>query len=100
MIAWWRAEGDAVDTQDGHNATTNGAGFAPGKVGQAFTFNGDGDDVQIPDSTDWNFGTGEFTFDFWANSSDASDRMYALSWDPVQDTKNLEFNFNDGGVGL
>ena len=99
MIAWWKAEGDATDSVDSHDGTINDATFATGKVGQAFSFDGVDDDVQIPDSSDWNFGTGDFTFDFWAKSS-STDRMYALSWDPVQDTKNLEFNFNDAGVGL
>ncbi len=101
MIAWWKGEGDAKDSQEDHNGTNNGATFTSGEVGQAFTFDGTDDNVSIPDSADWNFGTGDFTFDFWEKSSvSAENREYALSFDPVPDTTNLEFNFNDADVGL
>ncbi|PYK30801.1 MAG: PEP-CTERM sorting domain-containing protein [Verrucomicrobia bacterium] len=40
MISWWKAEGDAKDSQDGNDGTIGGAGFAPGEVGQAFNFDG------------------------------------------------------------
>jgi Concanavalin A-like lectin/glucanases superfamily len=101
MVSWWKAEGNANDSQDSHNGTVNDATFAPGEVGQAFTFDGTDDSVSIPSSSDWNFGTGDFTFDFWEKSSASSEtREYALSFDPVQDTTNLEFNFNDSNIGL
>src|SRR6266480_4950384 len=94
MIAWWKGEGNATDSQDDHNGTINDATFAPGEVGQAFTFDGTDDSVSIPDSNDWNFGTGDFTFDFWEKSSD-TDRISALAFDPNQGTNNLDFDFND-----
>ena len=94
MIAWWKGEGDATDSADDHNGTVNGTTFASGEVGQAFTFDGTDDSVSIPDSSDWNFGTGDFTFDFWEKSSD-TDRMSALAFDPNQGTSNLDFDFND-----
>lgn len=43
MISWWPAEGNMDDIQDGNNlsdGTGNGVGYAAGKVGQAFTFDG------------------------------------------------------------
>lgn len=43
MVSWYRAESDATDFQDGNDGTLNGATFAAGKVGQAFSFDG-GDD--------------------------------------------------------
>src|SRR6266480_600238 len=94
MIAWWKGEGNATDSQDDHNGTINDATFAPGEVGQAFTFDGTDDSVSIPDSNDWNFGTGDLTFDFWEKSSD-TDRISALAFDPNQGTSNLDFDFND-----
>jgi hypothetical protein len=49
-IAWWRAEGNALDSVDGkHGALQNGAGFAPGKVGHAFSLNGANQYVLIGD---------------------------------------------------
>jgi hypothetical protein len=94
MIAWWKGEGDAKDSQGNHDGTNNGATFTPGEVGNAFTFNGTNASVSIPDSLDWNFGTGDFTFDFWENSSSTT-REHALSFEPNQDVNNLEFDFND-----
>ncbi len=97
MIAWWAGNDSAADIQGAHDATLNGAGFGPGEANHAFTFNGTSDDVILPASNDWNFGTGDFTVDFWEQSSDAADIMYALSFEPNNDFtgRNLDFDFND-----
>ena len=51
LVSYWRAQGNACDSADGNDGTlNNGAGFAPGKVGQAFEFNGINQVVTIPDS--------------------------------------------------
>src|SRR5260221_10123571 len=56
LVSWWRAESNAVDSADGNNgALENGAAFATGKVGQAFSFDGDGDHVRVPDATNLRF---------------------------------------------
>ena len=40
LVAWWPGDGNANDIIGGNNGTlTNGATFAAGKVGQAFSFN-------------------------------------------------------------
>ncbi len=97
MIAWWAGNDNAADIQGAHDATLDGAGFGPGEVNHAFSFNGTSDKVNIPASNDWNFGTGDFTVDFWEQSSDSSDVMYALSFepDPTFNGQNLDFDFND-----
>jgi hypothetical protein len=49
LVRWWRAEGSASDGVDSNNGTLlNGASFASGMVGQAFSFNGSNQCVQIP----------------------------------------------------
>ncbi len=51
LVGWWEAEGDASDSAGSNDATLlNGAGFGPGQVGQAFTFDGTDDYGLIPDS--------------------------------------------------
>jgi hypothetical protein len=51
LIAWWRAESNAQDAAGpNHGTLRNGAAFAAGKVGQAFSFDGADDCVEIPDS--------------------------------------------------
>ncbi len=41
LVGWWPGEGGGEDSVAGHNGVMKGGvGFGPGKVGQAFTFNG------------------------------------------------------------
>jgi concanavalin A-like lectin/glucanase superfamily protein/putative Ig domain-containing protein/List-Bact-rpt repeat protein len=50
-VGWWRAEGNAQDSVGAnHGALRNGAGFSPGKVGQAFSLDGSTGSVEIPDA--------------------------------------------------
>lgn len=97
MVGWWTGDGNTNDLVGGNHGTLqNGATFAAGKVDQAFSFDGIDDRVAIPDSSDWNFGTGDFTIDFWEKSDSAgSQRMHALSFRPNYGVVNLEFNFDD-----
>jgi len=49
IVGWWRGEGDANDTANGHTGTlTSGVAFEPGLVGQAFSFQGNPNRVVIP----------------------------------------------------
>ena len=46
LVGWWPGNGNANDIANGNNATLqDGATFAPGMVGQAFTFDGMRDSV-------------------------------------------------------
>ena len=68
LVAWWRGEGGAYDSVTGQSGTPkNGASFGPGIVGQAFSFAGNGDYVEVPDSDLWAFGANDFSIEFWAN---------------------------------
>ena len=48
-----------------HGASDGGDKGVPGKLGKAFSFDGVNDYVEIPDSDDWNFGSGNFTLGMW-----------------------------------
>jgi hypothetical protein len=51
LVAWWRAEGNALDSAGTNNGTlVSGATFAPGEVGQAFSFSGGNDAIEVADS--------------------------------------------------
>lgn len=66
--SWWPGDGnadDAIGRNEGR--LENGAGFAPGKTGTAFSLDGNDDFVQIPNATNLNF-DGEqhsFTVEAW-----------------------------------
>ena len=66
MISWWPGDGNADDIVDGNHGTLSGdATFAPGMVGQAFSLDGTGDVVVVPDSPNLNI-TSDVTVDLWA----------------------------------
>jgi hypothetical protein len=66
MTAWWRAEGNAADSVGGHNGALQGnAGYAAGRIGQAFRFDGLGGWVSVPDSGGWAFDAADFSIDAW-----------------------------------
>jgi hypothetical protein len=51
LVGWWKAEGNAQDAIGGHDGTLrNGAGFAAGLVGQAFSLDGVDDFVEVSDA--------------------------------------------------
>ena len=56
LAGWWKAEGDPTDSSgNNHDGTLlNGAGFAPGQVGQAFNFDGANDYVRVEDAPSLN----------------------------------------------
>jgi hypothetical protein len=51
IVSWWSGDGNANDIAGvNHGALQNGVTFAPGKVGQAFSFDGIDDFVSVPDA--------------------------------------------------
>lgn len=61
LVSWWPGDGNAVDIVDNnHGALQNGATFAPGMVGLAFSLDGTDDYVSIP-----NLDMNVFSFEAW-----------------------------------
>ena len=88
MSAWWTGDGDASDSQDGHDGTLHGGlVFAQGEVAQAFSFDGADDFVLIPDSDDFN-PTGAFSVDAWIKA------------DPQQSSPDHQFVIIDKSHGF
>jgi uncharacterized repeat protein (TIGR01451 family) len=70
LVSWWPGDADARDIVDGNHGTlVNGTTVVTGKVGNAFSFDGIDDFVQVPDSDLWTFGSNDFSIDLWANFS-------------------------------
>lgn len=65
LVSWWQAEGNANDTVDGNSGVLlNGATFAPGRVGQAFSFDGTNSYARISDNPNLHF-TNALTIEAW-----------------------------------
>src|SRR5688500_1026911 len=67
VIAWYRAENNADDSAGANQGTLqSGTTFAPGKVGQAFRFDGVDDHVSLGNPASLKF-TGSITVGAWIN---------------------------------
>jgi hypothetical protein len=66
MVGWWRAENNANDSSGGNRNGTanNGATYAAGWVGQAFSFDGLNDYVEVQDSAALELAS-SLTIEFW-----------------------------------
>ena len=65
LVSWWPGDGNANDIQDGNHGTLqNGATFATGLVGPAFSFDGVDDFVEVPNSPSMMI-AGAFSVEFW-----------------------------------
>jgi hypothetical protein len=72
LVSWWSGEGNAADVADNNPGTLNGnVSFAPGKVGKAFSFDGNNSSyVNVPDATNLDGNTG--TWSFWLKTTQTS----------------------------
>ena len=65
MVAWWPGDGNTDEIVGARNGSIVGsAGFAPGMVCDAFSFDGNGW-VDVDDDPIWTLGTADFTIDLW-----------------------------------
>jgi hypothetical protein len=65
LVGWWPGEGDATDIAGRNDgALQGGVGFGPGKVGQAFSFDGTTGYIRIADNPNLHF-TNALTIEAW-----------------------------------
>jgi|GEM_PF-1090062 len=69
LLSSWMEDYSTNKTGTIANTPTLGAS---GKFGTAISFDGSDDYISIPDSDDWNFGSGDFTIDFWISPTSLS----------------------------
>ncbi len=108
MVAWWPGDGTANDFKDSNDGTLkNGATFAAGKVGQAFSLDGVSQYVEVPsplsfNSPSLNFGTGDFSIDAWIKTTNTSGRMAIVEKmeNGLDDGHGYTLYLNDGKLGF
>ncbi len=80
LVSWWAAEGNAADAADGNNGSlVNGATFAAGEVGQAFSLPGSNAAVVVPNSSSLNITGSAITVSMWAKGGAQAANGYLLS---------------------
>ena len=68
-ISYWPADATTLDAIGSNNGMLiNGAGFSPGRIGQAFSLNGQGTYVEVQNSPSLN-PTGSFSIVAWILSA-------------------------------
>ena len=89
MVAWWRAEGNALDSVWTNNGSPVGAlSYTNGEVGQAFVFDGSTSYIPVPASPSLDVGTGSgFTIECWVHSSSAG--ILAPWWSGIQSARTV-----------
>ena len=92
LVSWWGGDNNALDRVGGFNGTLHGdTTYAAGKVGQSFSFDGNGDYVSIPQSANLPVrGTNSFTIDAWVKNSDGS-MFNVFAYRPSDPNQNLQF---------
>lgn len=110
LVAWWQGEGSANDMVGANDGVLiNGATFGPGEVGTAFSLDGSGAVIEVPNSPALNFApNAAITVELWAYRTTPSaiahilgkrvgvsavDINYEMAWDP---TYGLQFNSGTG----
>ncbi|MCX6122635.1 MAG: T9SS type A sorting domain-containing protein [Ignavibacteriales bacterium] len=78
MVAWWPFDetsgSTSIDLAGFNNSGThiNGPVPVPAKVSGGLQFDGINDYVAVPDHSELNFGTGDFSIDAWIKTSDST----------------------------
>jgi len=73
LVSWWPGDGNADDIKDANpGALVGDTIFVAGKVGDAFSFDGNGDSVEVADAPNLNFPE-EFAVDFWVKTTSSDD---------------------------
>ncbi len=102
LVSWWRGEWNAVDSVGPNNGTVQGGvTFVPGKVGQAFEFNGTSGDLLMPTSTTLDLAQG-FSLAFWIKvpALPVSNSAFIMcKWVDATEQKSIQIN-PDGTIGL
>lgn len=104
LISYWPAENDANDAMGVNNGVANGATYVPGRVVQAFSFDGSDDYINVPDSASLDI-TSELTIDAWVKPNGIgvgngiivmkNPLKYGLVWLPS--TQKISFSLDIGG---
>jgi hypothetical protein len=97
LVSWYRAQNNADDTLGTNNGTTNGNGFAPGKVGQGFEVtNSTG--ITVADNDGLN--QQNFTIDSWIKIGSSTGTKIIAAKSGTSGLFGYEFGTSNGLLRL
>ncbi len=92
LVSWWPGNGNAIDIAGGNNGTLAGnVTYVAGEVGQAFSFNGNGEGVNVGNPAALQLQN--FTIDAWIQRSSATQASTSAGG-------GLLFSYGTGGYGF
>jgi RHS repeat-associated protein len=98
LVSWWSGEGNANDSIGSNNGTlANGATFAPGLVGQAFSFDGVNDYVEFPDSPSLSI-TDTLSIDAWIKPNSVGAATILSKYDSSIHQESYVLAVTNGGT--
>jgi hypothetical protein len=103
LVSWWPGEGDANDIVGNNDGTpVGGTTFAPGIVGQASSFDGMDDVVEVPDAPGLSFNTNSpLSVDLWAFRTNQVMHLIGKRVDCGAGDSNYQMALNtESGEGL
>ena len=103
MTNWWGGDGNGADMQGTDDGILVGnTTYGTGMVGQAFSFDGAGDYVQMADVATGDFGAGPFTVDFWlhANAMAAGANYYLLGKSHPDGGQGWDLRLQDSTINV
>jgi len=93
LVSWWRGESNALDQAGTNNGVLAGnTTFGPGRVGQAFVFDGSGDGVSVGNPASLQLQN--FSIEAWIKRGSTA----LVSHDPYH--SGIFFSFGWGGYGF
>jgi hypothetical protein len=93
MISYWRAEGNANDAYDANPGTFAANTYTTGKVGQAFSLDGNDDYVNIPYSSNLNISGKSFTLEAWAKRKQSGSVDFIFGQGQTNNNQGLHFGY-------
>jgi hypothetical protein len=111
QLARWPGDNSSDEVAHGRDGTLVGdTAYAAGMVAQAFSFDGSGDTVTVPDDRDWTL-DGDFTIDTWVNFDAVGGDAALVGHDEAQGmhpkwllwrkgTGELSFHINTGAASV
>jgi len=105
MVAWWPAQGNALDAAGTNNGTLmGGVNYAPGEVGEAFNFGGVNGYVNVPSSPSLNL-TNALTIEAWVELNNLNTVYFIATKGPSGTagnnySGNFEFRISGSNIQL
>ena len=84
QVAWWAAQGTALDAYGHQGIVQGGVSYAQGEVGEGFQFDGATGSIAVPANSSIDAGQGgSLSVEGWINPTSVANQQPIVEWGPV-----------------